>query len=89
MLPVNGLAVLGQPLVMSADEAVTAAVDAGAHTLVAIHDAHYEDLVWRFIRRRSTASDCLPVRDRIAPSMRVIDIPTGHRQPVTTTAGSR
>ena len=38
---------------------------------------------------RSTASDCLPVRDRIAPSMRVIDIPTGHRQPVTTTAGSR
>lgn len=78
MLPVNGLSVFGRPLVMSAAEAVEAAAAAGAHTLLAIHDAHHEDLVWRFIRRRSTARDCLPVRDRIAPGLRVVNIPTGH-----------
>ncbi len=82
LLPVNGLSVLGRPLVMSAMEAVQAASSAGAHTLVAIHDAHYEDLVWRFIRRRSTATDCLPARDRIAPGLRVVDIPTGQREAI-------
>jgi L-ascorbate metabolism protein UlaG (beta-lactamase superfamily) len=80
LLPVNGLAVLGRvPLVMSAAEAVTAAAAAGAHTLCAIHDAHYEDPVWWFIRRRSTAADCGPVRDRVAPDLRVVDVPTGRR----------
>jgi L-ascorbate metabolism protein UlaG (beta-lactamase superfamily) len=77
MLPVNGLSAFGRRLVMSAAEAVEAAAAAGADTLVAIHDAHYEDWIWRFIRRRSTARDCLPVRDRIAPAMRVVDLPTG------------
>jgi L-ascorbate metabolism protein UlaG (beta-lactamase superfamily) len=86
MLPVNGLSVLGRPLVMSAAEAVEAADAAGAHTLFAIHDAHYEDLVWRFIRRRSTAGDCLPARDRIAPAIRIIDVPTGLRRAVPTVA---
>jgi L-ascorbate metabolism protein UlaG (beta-lactamase superfamily) len=79
LLPVNGLAVLGRALVMSAAEAVAAADAAGAHTLYAIHDAHHGDLVWSFIRRRSTAADCLPVRDRIAPHLRVVDVPTGRR----------
>lgn len=86
MLPVNGLTAFGRRLVMSADEAVEAAAAAGAHTLVAIHDAHYEDPVWWFIRRRSSAADCLPVRDRTAPTMRVIDVPTGQPELVAITA---
>lgn len=86
LLPVNGLTAFGQPLVMSATEAVEAAAAAGAHTLIAIHDAHFEDLIWRFIRRRSTARDCLRVRDRIAPHMRVLDLPTGHRETVAVPA---
>jgi L-ascorbate metabolism protein UlaG (beta-lactamase superfamily) len=88
LLPVNGLSVLGRPLVMSAAEAVQAASRAGAHTLIAIHDAHYEDLVWRFIRRRSTAADCLPARDRIAPGLRVVDIPTGQREAIALAAAN-
>ena len=86
MLPVNGLAAFGRPLVMSATEAVEAAAAAGAGTLVAIHDAHHEDWVWRFIRRRSTARDCLPARDRIAPTLRVVDVPTGRPTAVGATA---
>jgi L-ascorbate metabolism protein UlaG (beta-lactamase superfamily) len=85
LLPVNGLTAFGRRLVMSASEAVEAAAAAGAHTLVPIHDAHYEDLVWRFIRRRSTARDCLPARDRIAPALRVLDLPTGRREPIHVT----
>jgi len=88
LLPVNGLSVLGRPLVMSAPQAVEAAAAAGAHTLLAIHDAHHEDLVWRFIRRRSTARDCLPARDLTAPAMHVIDIPTGRRELVATATGT-
>jgi L-ascorbate metabolism protein UlaG (beta-lactamase superfamily) len=82
LLPVNGLTAFGRRLVMSAAEAVEAAAAAGAHTLVAIHDAHFDDAVWRFIRRRSTARDCGPVRDRLAPAMRVLDLPTGRREPI-------
>jgi L-ascorbate metabolism protein UlaG (beta-lactamase superfamily) len=88
MLPVNGLSVFRRSLVMSAAEAVEAAAAAGAGTLIAVHDAHYEDWVWRFIRRRSTAADCLPVRDRIAPAMRVVDIPTGRREEINVGAPS-
>jgi L-ascorbate metabolism protein UlaG (beta-lactamase superfamily) len=86
VLPVNGLTALGRRLVMSAEEAVEAAAAAGAHTLFAIHDAHHEDWVWRFIRRRSTAADCLPARDRIAPGLRVVDVPTGRRVEIATTS---
>jgi L-ascorbate metabolism protein UlaG (beta-lactamase superfamily) len=87
LLPVNGLTAFGRSLVMSAAEAVEAAAAAGAHTLIPIHDAHADDLIWRFIRRRSTASDCLAVRDRIAPGLRVLDVPTGERVDLTQVVG--
>lgn len=86
LLPVNGLTAFGRRLVMSAAEAVEAAAAAGAHTLVAIHDAHFDDPVWRFIRRRSAARDCLPTRNQIAPQMAVLDLPTGHRAPIAVAA---
>jgi L-ascorbate metabolism protein UlaG (beta-lactamase superfamily) len=56
LAPVNGLCLMGAPLVMGPVEAIAAAAVLGARTFVAIHDAH-DSIAGPLMRRRGTAGD--------------------------------
>jgi L-ascorbate metabolism protein UlaG (beta-lactamase superfamily) len=87
-LPVNGLHVPGGPrLVMSAQQAVEAAVTLGATTLIPIHDAHARDLPWFFIRRNGSAEEAQRYAQRRHPALRVEVLEPGVRSELHSRSG--
>jgi L-ascorbate metabolism protein UlaG (beta-lactamase superfamily) len=77
LLPVNGLhiPVTGPKLVMDSDTALEGARILGARELVAIHDAHRNDILWSFIRRNGSGE--LARAHATASDAEVVCVPTG------------
>lgn len=80
MLPTNGLGpAIGTPFVMGHREAVDGATVLGAHTLVAIHDAHAADPMSLIFRRHGSAAQAKALAAEHDHDLDVILLPPGER----------
>jgi L-ascorbate metabolism protein UlaG (beta-lactamase superfamily) len=88
VLPVSGLRVAGGPqLVMNAPTAIACSSALGAATLVPVHDAEADELVWRMLRRDSVAADAVERAAATDPALDVVALPTGRRWEWPVSAG--
>jgi L-ascorbate metabolism protein UlaG (beta-lactamase superfamily) len=80
LLPVNGLRpLLGPPLVMGPEQAVTAANTVGADVLIPIHDAHADDLLSLIFRRHGCAQEAQVLAASQPTGLDVVCLPPGRR----------